>query len=243
MKTSHLSGKKYVVIGGSSGISKEFVIQAVQSGVHVYAMCRNRPDWIDSLDHAQHISIDVTNCEPFKDLSIDEPIDGLIYCPGSINLKPFARLTGDDFAADWNINLMGLVKTLQALHSNLRKSKKASVVLFSTVAVQTGMSYHASIAAAKEALEGLTRSFAAEWASQPIRVNAIALSLTDTPLAERLLASEERRDASASRHPLKRIGSPEEAASTAMFMLSDASSWMTGQIINLDGGISSIKPL
>ena len=243
MKTNPISGKRYVVIGGSSGISKEFVNQAVQSEAYVYAMCRNRPNWIDSLDHVQHISIDVTDSEPFKDISIDEPIDGLIYCPGSINLKPFTRLTDDDFAADWNINLMGLVKTLQAFHSNLRKSKKASVVLFSTVAVQTGMSYHASIAAAKGALEGLTRSLAAEWASQSIRVNAIALSLTDTPLAERLLASEERRDASASRHPLKRIGSPKEAASTAMFLLSDASSWMTGQIINLDGGISSIKHL
>jgi NAD(P)-dependent dehydrogenase (short-subunit alcohol dehydrogenase family) len=158
-------------------------------------------------------------------------------------LKPFSRLTNEDFTTDLNISLIGLVKTLQTFHPNLRKAQKASVVLFSTVAVQTGMSYHASVAAAKGALEGLSRSLAAEWASQSIRVNTIALSLTDTPLAERLLSSEERREASASRHPLKRIGSPEEVASTTMFMLSDASSWMTGQIINLDGGISSIKPL
>ena len=117
------------------------------------------------------------------------------------------------------------------------------MVLFSTVAVQTGMSYHASVSAAKGALEGLTRSLAAEWASQNIRVNALALSLTDTPLAERLLSSEEKREAAASRHPLKRIGSSEETAKSVLYLLSKDSSWMTGQILKLDGGISSVKPL
>ena len=137
---------------------------------------------------------------------------------------------------------MGAVQSLQFMYPGLRKSGKASVVLFSTVAVQTGMSYHASVSAAKGALEGLTRSLAAEWASQNIRVNALALSLTDTPLAERLLSSEEKREAAASRHPLKRIGSAQETAKSVLYLLSKDSSWMTGQILKLDGGISSVKP-
>ena len=138
---------------------------------------------------------------------------------------------------------MGAVQSLQFMYPGLRKSGKASVVLFSTVAVQTGMSYHASVSAAKGALEGLARSLAAEWASQNIRVNALALSLTDTPLAERLLSSEEKREAAAFRHPLKRIGSAEETAKSVLYLLSKDSSWMTGQILKLDGGISSVKPL
>jgi NAD(P)-dependent dehydrogenase (short-subunit alcohol dehydrogenase family) len=122
----------------------------------------------------------------------------------------------------------------------MKRSKNgAAIVLFSTVAVQTGLPFHASIASAKGAVEGLTRSLAAELAPK-IRVNAVAPSLTDTPLAAQLLSSDDKRSASAKRHPLKRIGTPEDIANTALFLLEDSSAWMTGQIIGVDGGLGTV---
>jgi NAD(P)-dependent dehydrogenase (short-subunit alcohol dehydrogenase family) len=147
----------------------------------------------------------------------------------------------DDFLKDWQVNFLGAVKTIQACLPRLKKSTSgAAIVLFSTVAVKTGMPFHASVAGAKAAVEGLTRSLAAEFAPR-IRVNAIAPSLTDTPLAQSLLSSEEKRKASAERHPAKRIGTPQEMAQIAVHLLSDASAWMTGQIIHVDGGMSALR--
>jgi NAD(P)-dependent dehydrogenase (short-subunit alcohol dehydrogenase family) len=166
-------------------------------------------------------------------------LDGLVYCPGSILLKPFKSLGVQQFQADFELNVLGAVRCLQAAEGALKKGNAPSVVLFSTVAVKKGMPFHASIAAAKGAVEGLARSLAAEWAPI-VRVNAIAPSLTDTPLAERLLASEEKRKAAADRHPLKRVGTAAEMASLAAYLLSPAAGFITGQVVGADGGMGSL---
>jgi NAD(P)-dependent dehydrogenase (short-subunit alcohol dehydrogenase family) len=163
------------------------------------------------------------------------------YCPGTIRLKPFQRLTREDFFEDLQVNLLGAVHIIKACLPNLKNSATgASIVLFSTVAVTTGMPFHASIASAKGAVEGLTRSLAAELAPR-IRVNAIAPSLTDTPLAASMLSSDEKRQAAAERHPIKRIGSPQDIARMAVFLLSDAANWVTGQVLHVDGGMSTLR--
>jgi 3-oxoacyl-[acyl-carrier protein] reductase len=191
-----------------------------------------------SVEGAKMSANDVTGA---LDLShLPEVLDGVVYCPGTINLKPFHRLTQADFAHDWLVNVMGAVATLQAVMPKLKNAERASVVLFSTVAVGLGMPFHASIASAKGAVEGLTKSLAAEWAPK-IRVNAIAPSLTQTSLVEKLLASEEKIEAAGKRHPLQKIGSPEEIAALVTFLLGDDSTWITGQILHVDGGLSSVK--
>ncbi|NBV39267.1 MAG: SDR family oxidoreductase [Verrucomicrobia bacterium] len=167
-------------------------------------------------------------------------MDGTVYCPGTIQLKPFHRLTPEDFLKDFQINCLGAVAALQSALPALKASGKASVVLFSTVAVVQGMLMHASIATAKGAVEGLTRSLAAEWAPV-IRVNAIAPSLTDTPLAGNLLNADSKKEAAGKRHPLQQIGKPEDLASLVAYLLSDASSFMTGQVLSVDGGLSSVR--
>lgn len=179
--------------------------------------------------------------ESAPDLSL-ETIDGFAYCPGTINLKPFHGLKLEDFQMDFEVNVKGAIKTLQPIVKQLKKQGNASIVFFSTVAVQQGMPFHSSVAASKGALEGLTRSLAAELAPH-VRVNCIAPSVTDTPLASRILSSEEKKEASGKRHALNRVGSADEVARLAAFLLSDESGWMTGQIIGLDGGMSAIRPL
>jgi NAD(P)-dependent dehydrogenase (short-subunit alcohol dehydrogenase family) len=171
-----------------------------------------------------------------------EKLDGLVYFPGSITLKPFHRLTMDDFMRDLQINLLGAIQVLQSATNALKAADHASVVLFSTIAVDQGMPFHASIAAAKSALEGLGKSLAAEWAPR-IRVNLIAPSLTDTTMAQGLLQDESRRSAAAKRHPLQIVGNANHTAALVDFLLSDSSTFMTGQILRPDGGLSSVKLL
>jgi NAD(P)-dependent dehydrogenase (short-subunit alcohol dehydrogenase family) len=222
--------KKFFIVGGSSGIGLE-IVKALQ----IYVGSRTN-DQLAGLGRVHHFALDV-KADPLNLEELPEVLNGMVYCPGTIRLKPFQRLTIDDFLEDLQINFLGAVKTIQACLTRLKKSKTgASVVLFSTVAVKTGMPFHASVAGAKAAVEGLTRSLAAEFA-----FNAIAPSLTDTPLAQNLLSSEEKRQASADRHPLKRIGTPPEIAGLAVHLLSDDSAWMTGQIIHIDGGMSSLR--
>lgn len=173
---------------------------------------------------------------------IGDPLDGLVYFSGSINLKPFNRLNEDDFLNDYRLNALGAVNVIQKYLPNLKNAPSASIVLISTVAVSQGMPYHASISMAKAAIEGLTIALAAEFAPH-IRVNAVAPSLTQTPLAEKLLNAPEKMDASNKRHPLKRIGQPEDIANAVHFLLTDKSSWITGQVLNIDGGMSKVRSL
>ena len=231
--------KNIFIVGGSSGIGLEIVKKLENNQNEVFVGSRTSETLAD-YPQVHHLQLDVT--KDFSDLEgLPEILHGLVYCPGTIILKPFQRLTSADFRRDLEINLLGAVKVIQGCLKRLKKSPNgASIVLFSTVAAKIGMPFHASVASAKAAVEGLTRSLAAEFAPR-IRVNAIAPSLTDTPLAESLLSSEDRKKASAERHPLKRIGSPQEIAGLAQHLLSDEGSWITGQVFHVDGGMSSVK--
>lgn len=234
-----MSEKEFVVIGGSSGIGLDIVRLLTQSNQRVTVISRSIPA-INELKAVRHVSLDITRDELGASLLPDR-IQGLVYCPGSIHLRPFHRLKAEDFLSDLEINLLGAVKAIQACLPGLKKADApASIVLFSTVAVKTGMPFHASIASAKGAIEGLTRSLAAEFAPR-IRVNAIAPSLTDTSLAKALLSDDGKRAAAAERHPLKRVGTPADIAAAAKFLLDDSASWITGQIIAVDGGMGAIR--
>lgn len=227
-----------VIIGASSGIGRALAQVLVNEGHRVYGTfnktTENRPEGLTGYTH-----LNVLDENP--DFSfLPENIDGLVYCPGAVNLKPFARIKPEDFISDYQLQLVGAVKVVQASLPKLKNSSQASVVLFSTVAVQTGFNFHSLVASSKGAVEGLTKALAAEFAPK-IRVNCIAPSITNTPLAGTLLNTDEKKDANAQRHPLKKIGQPEDLANLAAFLLSEKSSWITGQVLHADGGMSSLK--
>jgi len=228
----------YVIVGGSSGIGLEITRNLASDGHRVFVYSRSHQP-LAGLTNVEHQHFDVLEDEGRLN-NLPEIIDGLVYCPGTINLKPFGRLKETDFLHDFRVNVTGAVKVIQQTYPALLKSDQASIVLFSTVAVQLGMNFHCSIAASKGAVEGMVRSLAAEF-SPKIRVNAVAPSLTDTPLATGLLSGEARRKTSAEMHPLKRYGNVTDMASAAVFLLSPASSWITGQILHVDGGMSALK--
>ena len=232
--------KKYLIVGGSSGIGLAITNQLAAKGNKVIVFSRNQ-NQLQTSDNVEFRSFDILD-ENIEMPTLDYELNGLAYCPGSINLKPFKNLTQQDFLSDFKINALGAIKVINKYFTNLQNSDNSSILLFSTVAVQTGMPYHSSVASAKGAVEGLTRSLAAEFAPK-IRVNAIAPSLTDTPMASRLLSSDEKKETSAKRHPLNSIGKPEEIAKAAAYLLSDDSAWITGQIMHIDGGISSLRLL
>ncbi len=220
-----------VLIGGNSGIGEKVKSLLQAEGANVFSYSRSQEG---------ENKLDVT--EDFEEIAgVPEKIHGVVYCPGTIQLKPFHRFNLADFRNDLEINYLGAIKVLQALQRPLKKSGAASVVLLSTVAVQTGLGFHASIAGAKGAVEGLGRSLASEWAAAGIRVNIVAPSLTDTPLAEALLSSPEKKEAAGKRHPLGRFGTVEDMAEAILFLLSEKSSWMTGQVIKVDGGMSAVR--
>jgi 3-oxoacyl-[acyl-carrier protein] reductase len=234
-----MSEKEFVVIGGSSGIGLDVTRLLSQSNQSVTVVSRSVPA-INELKAVSHISLDITR-DDMDAGSLPDRIQGLVYCPGAIRLRPFHRLQAEDFLADLEINLLGAVKAIQACLPGLKRADApGSIVLFSTVAVKTGMPFHASIASAKGAIEGLTRSLAAEFAPR-IRVNAIAPSLTDTNLAKALLSDDGKRAAAAERHPLKRVGSPADIAAAAKISTRRFSLLITGQIIAVDGGMGAIR--
>lgn len=234
-----MDAKKYLIVGGSSGIGFEIVKELANRGDEIYVGSRTS-DKLAGIPGVHHLRLDVVKPPELLE-GLPEALQGVAYCPGTIRLKPFQRLTREDFLEDLQVNFLGAAHILKACLPNLKNSATgASIVFFSTVAVTTGMPFHASIAASKGAVEGLTRSLAAELAPR-IRVNAIAPSLTDTPLAASLLSSDEKRQAAAERHPMKRIGSPHDIARLAAFLLSDSASWLTGQVLHVDGGMGALR--
>ncbi|QTN38909.1 SDR family oxidoreductase [Cryomorphaceae bacterium] len=230
----------YLIIGGSSGTGLKVVKDLLQEGHQIWAASRSEGG-LEGLSGVHWQSFDVTDEEASLN-DLPEVLDGLVYAPGTINLKPFHMLRERVFRDEMEVNFFGAVRSIQQSLPRLKNSEHASIVLYSTVAVQTGMPFHASISSSKGAIEGLTRSLAAEFAPK-IRVNAIALSLVDTPLADRLLNNDKKREASSDRHPLKRVGSTEDSSAATRFLLGTDSSWISGQIMQVDGGMSALRPL
>ena len=227
--------KNILLIGGSTGIGLEIANQLVKEN-NVIVASRNKGELNDDI---KHLEFDVLK-DNIEDLDLPEKIHGLVYCPGSINLKPFKMLKHKDFEEEMNLNFLSLIKVVQGIMPKLKEAENASLVFYSTVAVKVGMPFHTSVAAAKGAIEGFAKSLAAEYAPS-LRVNVIAPSLTDTPLAEKLLSNDSKKDKMSERHPLKSVGNAKDIANAATFLLSDENSWITGQIIGVDGGLSTLN--
>ncbi len=226
--------KNYLIIGGNSGIGLALANRLAERNNSVIIASRNVIATEGKSFNYNAMTDDLTISD------LPEQLHGLVYCPGTINLKPFHRLSDQDFIDDFQLNVMGAIRTIRSVLPILKNTQPSSILLFSTVAVQQGMAFHSSVAASKGAVEGLTRSLAAELAPR-IRVNCIAPSLTNTPLASKLLSTDEKKKTAADRHPLKRTGEPEDIAALAEFLLSTEASWITGQVIAVDGGISSVR--
>ncbi|MEC7158729.1 MAG: SDR family oxidoreductase [Bacteroidota bacterium] len=229
--------KTYVVFGGSRGIGAALVSILLKDGHSVLNVSRN--DSEENHVNLSYHSLDVLE-QDWASLPALQEIHGLAYCPGSIDLKPLRRVSVEDMEEAMDVNLYGALRAIQWAYPVMRKTPNAAVVLFSTVAVSQGMPFHTVVASAKGAVEGFTKSLAAEFAPK-VRVNCIAPSLTDTELAGDLLRDDKRREASAERHPLKRIGQREDIAHAAQYLLGEESSWVTGQVLHVDGGMSSIR--
>ena len=224
---------KIIIVGGSRGIGKEIINDLVDDNL-IINHSRNKPE----LTHTNltHYNVDVLS----SDLPDLEDVSSIIYCPGSINLKPISRISLDEFREDFEINVIGAVKVIQKYLPILKKSNNASILLFSTVATKLGMPYHSTVAASKSAIDGLVKTLGAELAPK-IRVNAIAPTITKTDLASKLLRNEKVIENMIERHPLKKILMPEEVSKMAKFLISKNASSISGQIFNLDAGIVSFK--
>ena len=227
--------KNILLIGGSYGIGLE-IAKELHTENNVFVASRTDEN-LDNLN-VTRILFDATT-DAIDTSKLPNVIDGLVYCPGSINLRPFRGLKLETFESDMHINFFSMVKVIQSVLPQLTASEQSSIVLFSTVAVKMGMPFHTSVAAAKGAIEGFSKALAAEYAPK-IRVNVIAPSLTDTPLADKFLSNDEKREKSAQRHPLKRFGTTKDVAQMATFLLSEKTSWISGQIFHVDGGMSSL---
>ena len=228
--------KNILIIGASSDIGLEICKLANADGHNIYATSRD--------DASANNFDNFIQLNPNKSLDVlddlPEDIDGLVYCPGTINLRSLQRLTLEDIKNEMEVNFYGAFNIIKKVLPNLKKNDGASVVLFSTVAVKTGMPMHSSIAAAKGALEGLAKSLAAELAPR-VAINCVAPSIVDTKLAANILSTDERKQASADRHPLKTIGSINSIANSAYFLLQAKENWISGQIFRPDGGLSALK--
>jgi 3-oxoacyl-[acyl-carrier protein] reductase len=227
--------KNILLIGGSYGIG--FAIANQLQHDHNVIVASRSSESLQSLN-VTYLPFDAET-DMLDTSKLPDVIDGLVYCPGSINLRPFKGLKIETFESDLKINYLDMIKVVQTLLPQLTASPQSSIVLFSTVAASMGMPFHTSVAGAKAAVEGFAKALAAEYAPK-IRVNVIAPSLTNTPLADKFLNTELKQEKSAERHPLKRFGQPEDLADAACFLLSDKSSWMSGQIMHVDGGMSTL---
>lgn len=225
--------KTILLIGGTHGIGLDIVNQLKASHKLIIA---SRSEIQEAHENITHMQFDAT--EESLNLKDVPDLDGFVYCPGSINLKPFKMMSMETFEKDMEINFFGLIRVVKDVMTKMKEN--SSMVFFSTVAVSNGMPFHTSVAAAKGAIEGFAKSLAAEYAPK-VRVNVVAPSLIDTPLASRLLNNDKKRESMSERHPLKRVGKPEDIGNIVSFLLSENSSWMTGQVIGVDGGISTLN--
>lgn len=227
--------KTILLIGGSYGIGAAIALKLKENNNVIVASRSNE----NIPEGVTHHTFDVLK-DDISELDLPETIDGLVYCPGSINLKPFKMMSPETFKDDMELNFNSLVRVVHGLLPKLKNSEQASLVFFSTVAVKVGMPFHTSVAAAKGAIEGFAKALAAEYAPN-FRVNVIAPSLTDTSLASKLLNSDAKKEKMAERHPLKKVGTTEDIAAMATFLLSDDSQWITGQVFGVDGGLSTLN--
>jgi len=228
--------KIYLFAGASSAIAQASRLLLQNAGHQVIGLSTKD---LQGIGYDQHFQVSEYSKNALPE--IPQALDGLVYFPGTINLKSFHRTSEDEFLQEYKINAMGAVSVVQRYLQNLKNAPPTpSIVLISTVAVAQGMNFHTSISMAKGAVEGLTLALAAELAPT-IRVNAVAPSLTASPLTEKLTNSPEKLEASDKRHPLRRIGQPEDIANAIQFLLSEQSSWMTGQILHVDGGMSTVR--
>ena len=229
----------YVIAGGSSGIGLGLVKKLSAEGHQTIVLSRTSEN-LQGIPGVAHLQVDLANEDVSKE-SLPEKIDGLAYCPGSLNLRSFRSLKPEIFRDDFEINVVGAVKVAQAALSGLKASDQStsSILMFSTVAVGRGMPMHASIAVSKGAIEGLVRSLAGELAPK-IRVNCLAPALTDTPLARRFFSDATKAAAMGEKYPLKRTGTVDDLAEFGKFLLSPSSDWVTGQVIGVDGGMSTL---
>lgn len=231
-----MGNKQWLVVGGNSGIGASIVERLLARDDDVLCVARHLDGMPSTVKTHRW---DVTE-QAFPEAFIPEKLDGVVYCPGSIRLKPFAQLRLAEFQEDLMVNTLGAIKALQACHAALSKADHASVVMFSTVAVQTGLKFHASVATAKGALEGLVRSLAAEWAPH-ISVNAIAPALIETPLSQPLIRDDKRRQGVEQMNPMKRIGQPDTVAGLCEWLLTMSTPFVTGQVFAVDGGMSRVR--
>ncbi len=225
--------RSILIVGGTKGIGKAIVEELIDNN-KVICMSRNITDFTH--DNYTHFQIDSTK-DDFLDI---ENIDTLIYCPGSINLKPISTLSIENFRDDFELNVIGAVKAIKKYLPVIKKGENPSVLLFSTVATKLGMPYHASVSASKSAIDGIVKTLGAELAPK-IRVNAIAPTITNTELASKILRNEKVVENMIERHPLKKILSAKEVSKMAKFLISNDASSISGQIINMDAGIVSFK--
>ena len=227
--------KNILLIGGSYGIGLAIAKELVCANT-IYIASRTA-EGLENLN-VTHIPYDAST-DSLDTSLLPSVIDGLVYCPGSINLRPFKGLKIETFESDMQINFFSMVKVIQSIIPQLSASNQSSIVLFSSVAASMGMPFHTSVSAAKGAIEGFAKALAAEYAPK-IRVNVVAPSLTDTPLASKFLNSDEKKEKSASRNPMKKVGTSEDIAQMAGFLLSDKSNWISGQVFHVDGGMSTL---